>query len=67
MMSLISDNWTQVVKQTEDKFGKIDVLVNNAGITTHKSILDTYLDDYRKILEINQVSVFLGIKAVIPP
>ncbi len=60
------DDWTQVVKQTEDKFGQIDVLVNNAGITTHKSILDTSLEDYRKILEINQVSVFLGMKAVIP-
>ena len=60
------DDWTQVIKETEDKFGQIDVLVNNAGITTHKSILDTSLDDYRKILEINQVSVFLGMKAVIP-
>lgn len=55
-----------VVEQTEAKFGQINVLVNNAGITTHKSILDTSLDDYRKILEINQISVFLGMKAVIP-
>ncbi|WP_299184549.1 glucose 1-dehydrogenase [uncultured Psychrobacter sp.] len=60
------DDWTQVIKKTQEKFGKIDVLVNNAGITTHKSILDTSVDDYRKILEINQVSVFLGMKAVIP-
>ncbi|AMN49595.1 glucose 1-dehydrogenase [Psychrobacter sp. P2G3] len=60
------EDWAQVVNATQDKFGKIDVLVNNAGITTHKSILDTSLDDYRKILEINQVSVFLGMKAVIP-
>ena len=60
------DDWTQVVKATQDKFGQIDVLVNNAGITTHKSILDTSLEDYRKILEINQVSVFLGMRAVIP-
>ncbi len=59
-------DWSEVIKQTEAKFGQIDVLVNNAGITTHKSILDTSLEDYRKILEINQVSVFLGMKAVIP-
>ena len=60
------DDWAQVVKATQEKFGQIDVLVNNAGITTHKSISDTSVADYRKILEINQVSVFLGMKAVIP-
>ena len=60
------ENWAHVVKSTQDKFGQIDVLVNNAGITTSKSILDTSLEDYRKIIEINQVSVFLGMKAVIP-
>ena len=60
------EGWAHVVKATQDKFGQIDVLVNNAGITTSKSILDTSLDDYRKIIEINQVSVFLGMKAIIP-
>ena len=60
------ENWAHVVKATQDKFGQIDVLVNNAGITTSKSILDTSLEDYRKIIEINQVSVFLGMKAIIP-
>ena len=60
------ENWAYVVKATQDKFDQIDVLVNNAGITTSKSILDTSLEDYRKIIEINQVSVFLGMKAVIP-
>ena len=60
------DDWAKVVKATQEKFGQIDVLVNNAGITTHKSILDTSVEEYRKILEINQVSVFLGMKAVIP-
>lgn len=41
-------------------------MVNNAGITLSASILDTSLDDYRRILEINQVSVFLGMKSIIP-
>lgn len=60
------DDWDSVVKQTKETFGGIDVLVNNAGITMAKSLLDTSLEDYRRILEINQVSVFLGIKAVAP-
>lgn len=59
-------DWSEVIRQSEAKFGQINVLVNNAGITTHKSILETSLEDYRRILEINQVSVFLGMKAVIP-
>lgn len=58
--------WAQVIELAEAKFGPVNVLVNNAGITMSKSILDLSLADYRRILEINQVSVFLGMKAVIP-
>ena len=59
-------SWTLVVEQTEAHFGPVNVLVNNAGITMAKSILDVSLEDYRRIIEINQVSVFLGMQAVIP-
>lgn len=59
-------DWAQVIAKTEAHFGTVNVLVNNAGITQSKSILNTSLADYRRILEINQVSVFLGMKAVIP-
>ncbi len=60
------EDWKAVVEATEKHFGAIHVLINNAGITLAKSILDTALDDYRRIVEINQVSVFLGMKTVIP-
>lgn len=59
-------DWAEVVKATEEQFGPVDILVNNAGITMAKSLLDTSLEDYRRILDINQVSVFLGMKAVVP-
>ncbi len=59
-------DWAHVVKETEARFGPADVLVNNAGITQSKSIANTSLEDYRRIVEINQVSVFLGMKAIIP-
>lgn len=59
------EDWVNVIEATEKNFGPVDVLVNNAGITMSKSILDTSLEDYRRILEINQVSVFLGMKSVI--
>lgn len=58
--------WRQVVAKTEAHFGPIDVLVNNAGISPVLSIERASLADYMKVVKINQVSVFLGMKAVIP-
>ncbi|KYG89855.1 glucose 1-dehydrogenase [Metasolibacillus sp. FSL H7-0170] len=60
------EDWAAVVAKAEDAFGPVNVLVNNAGITMAKSILETTAEEYRRIVEINQVSVFLGTKAVIP-
>lgn len=59
------EDWKNVVVKAEEAFGPVNVLVNNAGITMAKSITDTSVEDYRKIVEINQVSVFLGIKSVV--
>lgn len=59
-------DWLKVINETESKFGPVNVLVNNAGITMAKSLLETSLEDYRRIVEINQISVFLGMKAVTP-
>lgn len=59
-------DWEVVVEKTEETFGPISVLVNNAGISVAKSILETTEEEYRRIVDINQVSVFLGIKTVIP-
>lgn len=60
------DDWKHVISETEKAFGQIDILVNNAGITMAKSILDVTVEEYRRIININQVSVFLGAKHVIP-
>lgn len=61
-----ADDWATVIAETEKAFGPINVLVNNAGITMAKSILAVTEEEYRRIVDINQVSVFLGMKAVIP-
>lgn len=61
-----AEDWAKVVALAEQKFGLINVLVNNAGITTSKSLLEITEAEYRRIIDINQVSVFLGMKAVIP-
>ena len=57
------EGWETVIAKTEETFGPVNVLVNNAGITMAKNIFDITLEDYRRIVDINQVSVFLGTKA----
>ena len=61
-----AEDWAKVVEEAEKAFGKVDVLVNNAGITMAKSILQMTEEEYRRIVDINQLSVFLGMKTVIP-
>jgi 3alpha(or 20beta)-hydroxysteroid dehydrogenase len=59
-------DWAEVVNWTLEQHGRLDVLVNNAGIWLAKSLEETSLDDYRRVVEINQTSVFLGMRAVVP-
>ncbi|MCU1485843.1 MAG: family oxidoreductase [Actinomycetia bacterium] len=46
--------------------GGLDVLVNNAGIMRNTPLLETDLETFRKVLDTNLVSAFLGTKAVVP-
>jgi 3alpha(or 20beta)-hydroxysteroid dehydrogenase len=60
------EEWAEVVRQTTERHGRIDVLVNNAGIFHRAKLVDTDLATYRRIIDINQVGVFLGMRAVAP-
>jgi 3alpha(or 20beta)-hydroxysteroid dehydrogenase len=57
--------WQRVVVETEAAFGPVSVLVNNAGIASFSPIETTEESTYRRVIDINQVSVFLGMKSVI--
>ncbi|UUX35453.1 glucose 1-dehydrogenase [Fundicoccus culcitae] len=59
------EDWDNVVALTESTFGPIHALVNNAGVGTMKPIESMTEDEYMKIININQLSVFLGMKAVL--
>jgi NAD(P)-dependent dehydrogenase (short-subunit alcohol dehydrogenase family) len=53
-----------MVHKAIDKFGRIDVLVNNAGITQPVSTLDMTVEDFNRILTVNLVGTFIVTKAV---
>ena len=58
--------WDQVFDLAIKEFGKINVLVNNAGILTLKPLDDTDEAEWDQIMDINAKSVFLGCKHVVP-
>lgn len=60
------DSWKDLVKKSEEKFGPVSILVNNAGIVKQNSIEGTSLEEYRQTIHINQDGVFLGMKYVLP-
>ena len=58
--------WTQAVEYATSEFGRLDGLVNNAGVSTGQFIEHEPVDHFRSVLEVNLVGVFNGIQAVIP-
>jgi 3alpha(or 20beta)-hydroxysteroid dehydrogenase len=59
-------NWTEAISATEEAFGPLSVLVNNAGILLFHQLVNTPLDEFRRVLDVNLVGTFLGIKAAVP-
>lgn len=60
------NGWKKVVDSTLADTGRIDVLVNNAGILAFATLEDTDPVLFRKLLDINVTGSFLGLRAVIP-
>lgn len=60
------DAWKAVIAATVDQFGRLDVLVNNAGMMRMTGILDCTLEEYQLLNRVNNDSVFLGCKYAIP-
>lgn len=60
-------DWQATVSWALDTHGRIDVLLNNAGIFLAEALVDTSLEDFRRVLDVNVVGVFLGMRAVAPP
>lgn len=60
------DGWNDVVALAQSTYGKLDILVNNAGIVVRATAETLSLADYERVLRVNQIGTFLGIRAAIP-
>ncbi|MEW9805672.1 SDR family NAD(P)-dependent oxidoreductase [Mesorhizobium sp. ZMM04-5] len=58
--------WEAIVTTAREWAGRIDVLVNNAGIIRRKTIAQSTIEDWSAVIGVNLTGAFLGIKAVAP-
>ena len=58
--------WASVVAETAKEFGRLDVLVSNAGIGTMEDVEAETLEGWNRLIGINQTGVWLGMRAAIP-
>lgn len=60
------DGWSGLVAQIVAEHGRLDALVNNAAALHVAPLVDTGLDEFERILRVNLVGPFLGVRAVAP-
>ena len=61
-----ASDWASVVSETEKLFGPVTVLINNAAIYPFTPIEKLEIAEFQRVFEVNQLSVLLGLQAVIP-
>ena len=58
--------WIEVIREVKAREGRLDILVNKAGIGISGSVLAMSLEDFRRQTSVNLDGVFLGVKHAIP-
>jgi 3alpha(or 20beta)-hydroxysteroid dehydrogenase len=59
-------DWTSAVERTVERFGKLDGLINNAGVFRWAPLEKTTLDDWNTVISVCQTGVFLGMRSTVP-
>jgi NAD(P)-dependent dehydrogenase (short-subunit alcohol dehydrogenase family) len=59
-------DWARVVTHAEETYGGVDVLVNNAGIITYDLPHEVTLEDWSRVVAVNQTGTWLGMRQVVP-
>jgi 3(or 17)beta-hydroxysteroid dehydrogenase len=59
-------NWESLCAKIDQQHGRLDILVNSAGIVIIAGIEDTTLEQFNRIMNVNAVSIFLGCKTALP-
>ncbi|SIS40076.1 SDR family NAD(P)-dependent oxidoreductase [Salimicrobium flavidum] len=59
-------DWQEAARKINDQYGRIDILINNAGITSEKSAEETTVEDWELMMRINSYGPFAGIKHIAP-
>ena len=58
--------WRSVIRSVVARFGKLGIMVNNAGISAHGMIEDVTVEEWDRVMDVNAKGVFLGTKTAIP-
>ncbi|BBX75408.1 glucose 1-dehydrogenase [Mycobacterium shinjukuense] len=61
------DRWDAAVATATGEFGKLDVLVNNAGMVAYGQLKDFDLAKWQKVIDVNLTGTFLGMRAAVEP
>ena len=60
------ESWQEIIEKVELEYGKVNILVNSAGISLGSDIVSTDFEVWKKVHQVNLDSVFLGCKYLIP-